>query len=255
MTRTRFKAGCDANRRSSAALPGCDPDKATSTIHLSGRRIMATQTVAVGKRYGRLMILELGNQQNGYQDRALCECGTVKTVRRADLQSGRTSSCGCLRRENATKIGASARKHGHSRNPLYYLWHTMIARCHNPNHAAYRYYGARGVHVCDRWRESFEAFAADMGARPIGLELDRIDPMGHYGPGNVRWMNRRMQKINRAKRSDHYTPHAIEWKGQTYAISDLAAIAGISYSAMYGRLMGGMSVDAAINKPLRASQP
>ncbi len=216
---------------------------------------MATQTVAVGNRYGRLMIIELGNQQNGYQDRALCECGTVKTVRRSDLQSGRTSSCGCLRKENATKIGASARKHGHSRNPLYHLWYTMIARCHNPTHAAYRYYGARGVQVCERWRESFEAFAADMGARPAGLELDRIDPMGHYEPGNVRWMNRRMQKINRVKRSDHYTPHAIEGKGQTYAISDLAVIAGISYSAMYMRLMKGMDVQAAIKKPLRKRQP
>ena len=208
---------------------------------------MAMQTVAVGKRYGRLMILELGNQQNGYRDRALCECGTIKPVRRADLQSGRTSSCGCLRRENATKIGASTRKHGHSRNPLYHLWHTMIARCHNPAHAAYRHYGARGVQVCDRWRESFEAFAADMGARPTGLELDRIDPMGHYEPGNVRWMNRRMQKVNRVKRSAHYTPHAIEFNGQTYAISDLAAIAGMSYSKMYGRLMKGMSAQEAMN--------
>lgn len=215
---------------------------------------MAKQTVAVGKRYGRLLILSLGNQQNGYVDRAMCECGTVKEVRRSDLQSGRTSSCGCLRRENATKTGAATRTHGQSGNPLYHLWHTMIARCHNANHAAYRYYGARGVKVCDRWRESFEAFAADMGPRPVGLELDRIDPEGDYGPGNVRWMNRRMQKMNRAKRSDHYEPRPIEWNGQTYAISDLAAIAGISYSAMYMRLMKGMPVHVAISTPLRGKQ-
>ena len=212
---------------------------------------MATQTVAVGKRYGRLMIISLGNRQNGYQDRAMCACGTVKTVRRSDLQSGRTSSCGCLRVENATKTGAATRKHGHSRNPIYHLWHTMIARCHALKHAAYRYYGARGVQVCERWRESFEAFAEDMGARPAGLELDRIDPTGHYEPGNVRWMNRRMQKINRAKRSDHYTLHAIEWEGQTYAISELSVIAGISYAAMYCRLAKGMSVADAISKPPR----
>lgn len=130
----------------------------------------------------------------------------------------------------------------------------MIARCHNPAHAAYRYYGARGVKVCDRWRESFEAFAADMGARPVGLELDRIDPAGDYKPGNVRWMNRRMQKVNRAKRSDHYEPRPIEWNGQTYAISDLAAIAGISYSTMYMRLMKGIPVQVAISTPLRGKQ-
>ena len=212
---------------------------------------MAIQTIAVGKRYGRLMIIELGSQTNDYLDRALCECGTIKTVRRSDLQSGRTASCGCLRRENATRIGAATRKHGHSKNPLYHLWHTMIARCHNPAHAAYRYYGARGIQVCDRWRESFEAFAADMGARPVGMELDRIDSDGHYAPENVRWANRRMQKLTRVKRSDHYEPRPIEWNGQTYAISDLAAIAGISYQAMYRRLMDGMTVEAAISKPLR----
>ncbi len=212
---------------------------------------MAYQSVAVGKRYGRLMILEMGDQKNGYLDKALCNCGVIKTVRRSDLQSGRTTSCGCVRRENATRIGAATRTHGRSQDPLYHVWQTMIARCHNPSAAAYRYYGARGIQVCARWRESFEAFAADMGARPVGLELDRIDPDGHYEPENVRWMNRRMQKLNRARRSDHYTPRPIEWNGATYAISDLAAIAGISYSAMYSRLMKGMDVQAALSTPKR----
>lgn len=213
---------------------------------------MATQSIAVGKRYGRLLILELGERQGTvYLDRVMCECGTVKTVRRADLQSFKVASCGCVRREMATRTGAATRKHGHSKDPLYHLWNTMIARCHNPHHHAYRYYGARGVQVCDRWRTSFEAFAADMGARPAGLELDRIDPNGHYEPGNVRWMNRRMQKRNRVKRSDHYEPRLIEWNGDTYVISDLAAIAGISYSSMYNRLMRGMDVQTAISQPLR----
>jgi hypothetical protein len=218
---------------------------------------MAYERIAVGKRYGRLMILELGNQKNGYQDKALCECGTIKTVRRSDLQSGRTASCGCARRENATRMGAATRKHGHAKDPLYHLWHTMIARCHNPAAAAYRYYGARGIQVCARWRESFAAFAADMGVRPVGLELDRIDPDGPYEPGNVRWLNRRMQKLNRVQRSDHYTPRPIEWNGATYAISDLAAIAGVSYGLLYSRLIDqGMDVQAAISKPPRKkSQP
>lgn len=215
---------------------------------------MAYEKIAVGKRYGRLMVVELGNRANGYIDRALCECGTIKTVRRSDLQSSSTKSCGCLRRETATRLGAATRKHGHSKNPLYHLWHTMIARCHNTAHVAYGYYGGRGIRVCDRWRASFEAFAADMGARPVGMELDRIDSDGHYAPGNVRWANRRMQKLTRVKRSSHYTPRSIEWNGQTYAISDLAAIAGISYQAMYVRLMKGMDPQAAIATPLRGSR-
>lgn len=212
---------------------------------------MAFQSIAVGKRYGRLMVLALGERDGTtYFDSVLCECGTKKTVRRADLQSGRISSCGCARRENATRVGSATRTHGRSKEPLYHLWHTMIARCHNPRHAAYGYYGARGIQVCERWRDSFEVFAADVGPRPIGLELDRIDSDGNYEPKNVRWMNRRMQKLNRCKRSDHYTPRVIEWNGQSYAISDLAAIAKVSYSAMYKRLLGGMDVQTAISKKL-----
>lgn len=214
---------------------------------------MAYQSIAVGKRYGRLLVLELGEGIGTvYFDRVLCECGTIKTVRRADLQSGRITSCGCARRENATRVGAATRKHGHSTDPLYHLWHTMIARCHNPSAAAYRYYGARGIQVCERWRASFEAFAADMGARPVGLQLDRIDPDGHYEPGNVRWQNRRMQQLNRVRRSPHYTPLAFAWNGLTYSVSDLAAMAGMTYGMMYKRLvMKGMDVESALSATKR----
>lgn len=215
-----------------------------------------TQT-AVGQRYGKLLIIELGERQgrNTYHDRVLCECGTIKTVRRADLKSGSTKSCGCWRRERCTSLGAATRTHGWSRHPLYHRWLTMIARCHNPKSTAWCYYGARGIKVCDRWRESLDAFSEDVGARPAGTELDRIDPDGDYEPGNVRWASRRLQKLNRTARYDHYTPRPITWKGKTYAISELAAIAGISYSAMYGRLMSGMDPQAAISTPLRGSIP
>lgn len=208
---------------------------------------MALQSVAVGRRFGRLLVVGLG-ERNGtvYLDRVLCECGTQKTVRRSDLQSGRTTSCGCARKENASRVGAATRKHGQSGKPLYQLWHNMVNRCHNTKHAAYRYYGARGIKVCDRWRESFDAFAADVAPRPVGLELDRINPDGDYEPRNVRWINRRMQKLNRCQRSPRYEPRPVEWNGQIYAISDLAAIAETSYSAMYNRLMKGMTVEAAI---------
>lgn len=215
---------------------------------------MAKLSVTVGQRFGRLMLIELGNNQNGYIDRALCECGTIKEVRRSDLQSGRTLSCGCLRRENATRVGASTRTHGQSKNPLYHLWHTMIARCHNPTHAAYRYYGNRGIKVCDRWRESFDAFVSDMGPRPIGLEIDRIDPDGNYEPGNVRWANKRSQKFNRANHSGHYQTRRFRWNGREYGVSELAAIAGTSYGLMYSRLMKGISAQTIISE-LTTRQP
>jgi hypothetical protein len=77
-----------------------------------------------------------------------------------------------------------------SATPTYHVWESMIQRCLNPHHLHYGRYGGRGVTVCLRWRRSFRAFAGDMGERPEGHELDRIDPHGNYEPGNCRWLPR-----------------------------------------------------------------
>jgi hypothetical protein len=75
-------------------------------------------------------------------------------------------------------------------------WRGMIERCSNPRHIGFKYYGARGITVCERWRKSFAAFFADMGPRPPGLTLDRIDPNGNYKPDNCRWITPREQRRN-----------------------------------------------------------
>jgi hypothetical protein len=211
---------------------------------------MSARTISVGARFGRLLVVELGERSGTlYKDRVQCECGTIKTVRRSDLQSGQVTSCGCLRKENARKVGAATIKHGHSKNPLYYLWHNMIARCHNPSHSAYKYYGQRGIRVCTRWRESFEAFVADIGERPIGLELDRIDSDGDYEPGNVRWLNNRDNKLKRVQRTEHYIPRSFEWQGQERPLSVIADMTGISYRTLYKKIViNGKSVVDAVGK-------
>lgn len=83
------------------------------------------------------------------------------------------------------------------RERAYGSWRAMIDRCEQPTNASWRYYGERGVTVCERWRESFDAFFEDMGERPAGMTLDRIDPFGDYEPGNCRWCDLKTQRLNR----------------------------------------------------------
>jgi hypothetical protein len=101
-------------------------------------------------------------------------------------------------------------RHGHARagkrSPTYHSWHTMLQRCLNPKATDYALYGGRGVTVCARWQGSYEAFLTDMGPRPEGTSLDRVDPYGNYTPGNCRWATaseqRRNQRAWQARRAE-----------------------------------------------------
>jgi hypothetical protein len=94
-------------------------------------------------------------------------------------------------------------KHGHSgkRTPTYFSWQNMRQRCNYPKDVNYVRYGGRGVTVCERWN-TFENFIADMGERPAGRTLDRIDPYGNYEPANCRWATRKEQEANKRNRRD-----------------------------------------------------
>lgn len=86
--------------------------------------------------------------------------------------------------------------HGLCNHELYTTWKRMIQRCTNPNDKKYSDYGLRGITVCERWRQSFPAFLSDVGERPKGMTLDRIDPNKGYEPGNCRWASKLTQSIN-----------------------------------------------------------
>jgi hypothetical protein len=185
-----------------------------------------------GWKFGRLTVIKcLGLQQTSTRPKnvwlCVCECGADAQILGESLRSGATKSCGCLRAELTSK---RLKTHGHSRSSqTYKSWASMIQRCSNPKKKEYGCYGGRGIDVCKRWLV-FANFLADMGERPKGLTLDRIDNDLGYGPLNCRWANHIEQSRNRR------TNRPLTLDGETLLLSDWAQRIGINISTLSERL-------------------
>lgn len=140
-------------------------------------------------------------------------------------------------------------KHGHNRGKkptrIYQTWASMIARCYTPSNSVYRYYGGRGIAVCPRWRESFQAFLADMGDPPKSLSIDRIDSNGNYEPGNCRWATRVEQSRNRSGR------HLITLNSKTQCLSAWLEELSLPKATYKTRRRIGWDVIKALTTPSR----
>lgn len=170
-----------------------------------------------------------------------CECGGTVVVDIDHCKSGRTSSCGCIRKEQA-KLRATT--HGMCGTQTYGSWYSMIQRTTNPKKREFRYWGGRGIKVCDHWQR-FENFFEDMGECPTGHSLDRIDNSKGYEPGNCRWATSieqsRNTRKNRILTIDGVSRCMAEWAEQPNASK---------YTTIQRRLLSGwVDKDAVFGKP------
>jgi len=192
------------------------------------------ETIRIGKKVRRKWHVE-----------CRCSCGSLFVAKTAYLIKGSTNSCGCLKHKTHECYTKSHGKYG---TPTYNSWNTMLARCRNPNHTFFHRYGGRGITVCQRWYV-FENFFADMGERPAGTTLDRIDNDRGYEPDNCRWSTNKEQFSNRC------TSRQVSIGGVARTIREWSEISGVPYATIWGRLQRGVSADLAVYGEPKLTHP
>lgn len=210
---------------------------ASRKLHLKSGKLNIRDLT--GMKFGRLVAIGcVGTRRGRWKCR--CDCGCEKVLRRHILLDGITQSCGCLRRDRAA---ASRKTHGLSQTPSYSSWIAMIRRCTDPTQSFFARYGGRGISICARWMK-FENFLADMGHRPAGTTIDRIDNNGNYEPGNCRWATRKEQSRNLS------VNRIISFRGESLCLTAWAERIGFAPRVLTKRFKCGWSVEKALTTPI-----
>lgn len=185
-----------------------------------------------GKTFGYLTAIKrvANNKHRNAMWLCRCCCGNVKVVSAQNLRKGDVKSCGCKKSE---MISNSRTKHGMKHTPTYGSWLAMKKRCNNPTCDHYYNYGAKGIKVCEEWNSSFVSFLRDMGERPEGKTLDRIDNSKGYYKENCKWSTDEQQRENRTDNC------MIKYNGKTQTCKQWSKETGIKYDILNDRFHRG----------------
>lgn len=191
-----------------------------------------------GVKFGRLTALsraETKDKNHAYWN-CKCDCGKTITARTSHLKTGFVSSCGCYKSESSA---IRQYKHGDVYSPTYGAWASMKSRCNNPSQNDFNLYKGRGITVCERWND-YRNFLEDMGHKPAGTSIDRIDNNKGYFPENCRWATAKQQARN--KRNNRF----ILLNGDNKTVAEWSEITGLNYGTIISRLRLGWSSDQVL---------
>jgi len=196
-----------------------------------------------GERYGKLVCIGKDPDKDERYYLYQCDCGNVKSIIAHNVKRGATISCGCYQKANHHN---AHRIHGLAHTRIDHIYKTMIARCYYPTNKSYDRYGAKGITVCEEWRNdrvSFYNWSFAHGYRD-DLTIDRIDPLKGYSPENCRWVDYITQnnhrKTNRFETID----------GVTHTVAEWSRISGIAQTTIGNRLRSGWNPKEAVFKPV-----
>lgn len=194
-----------------------------------------------GRRFGSLVVV----RHAGFVNKTTyweckCDCGTYKKIRASYLLSGHTQTCGCACGRQRKVVSKDFDfKQPLPKHPLWCTWYGIKMRCENPNDPNFKNYGGRGIRLCNHWngQNGFENFVNDMGERPNGTTVDRIDVNGDYSPENCRWATQKEQCNNQRKNV------IVVYKGEQITLTQFCEIAGLRRKTLYSKIRKGVDIN------------